>query len=83
MDVYYFSTTIPEILVAFYHLHRGAQASLLARREAAIIPIQIYPNAEADKAKILSENTNKSGIYMWKNLVNEKRYIGSELRSII
>jgi len=31
---------------------------------AAIIPIKIYSNAEADKAKILSENTNKSGIYM-------------------
>ena len=31
---------------------------------AALIPIKIYPNAEADKATILQENKNKSGIYM-------------------
>ena len=34
---------------------------------AAIIPIKSYSNAEAEKDKILSENKNKSGIYMWKN----------------
>jgi hypothetical protein len=33
----------------------------------AIIPIKIYPNIETDKALILSENKNKSGIYMWTN----------------
>ena len=44
---------------------------------AAIIPIKIYSNAEADKALILKENQNKSGIYMWTNLTNGKRYIGS------
>jgi len=43
----------------------------------AFIPIKIYPNAEADKSKILKENTNKSGIYMWKNNNNGKQYIGS------
>jgi len=30
----------------------------------AIIPIKSYSNAEADKAQILSENQNKSAIYM-------------------
>jgi hypothetical protein len=44
---------------------------------AAMVPIKSYSNAEADKAKILKENTNKSGIYMWKNSINGKRYIGS------
>ena len=44
---------------------------------AAIIPIKSYPNAEADKVTILKENKNKSGIYMWKNLINKKKYIGS------
>jgi len=44
---------------------------------ASFIPIQIYFNAEADKAQILKDNKNKSGIYMWKNLVNDKQYIGS------
>ena len=36
-----------------------------------------YNNAEVDKAKILSENQNKAGIYMWKNKINDKCYIGS------
>jgi len=44
---------------------------------AAIIPIKSYSNAEADKAIILKENKNKSGIYMFKNSINGKRYIGS------
>src|SRR5437588_6605821 len=44
---------------------------------AAMVPIKSYSNAEADKAKILKENKNKSGIYIWKNIINDKRYIGS------
>ena len=44
---------------------------------AAIIPIKCYSNAEADKDEILKENKNKSGIYMWKKLNNDKCYIGS------
>jgi len=36
-----------------------------------------YNNADTCKAKILSENKNKSGIYMWTNSINGKRYIGS------
>jgi len=43
----------------------------------AFIPIKIYSNAEQDKSKILSDNKNKSGIYMWKNSKNGKCYIGS------
>jgi hypothetical protein len=44
---------------------------------AAFVPIKIYSNTEADKSKILKENKNKSGIYSWKNLINDKQYIGS------
>jgi len=44
-----------------------------------IIPIKIYSNAEADKSTILSDNRNKTGIYMWKNTINDKRYIGSSV----
>ena len=44
---------------------------------AAIIPIKTYSNTEADKDQILSDNKNKSGIYMWTNLTNDKCYIGS------
>jgi len=44
---------------------------------AAIIPIKSYSNAESEKDQILKENKEKSGIYMWKNWINGKRYIGS------
>jgi len=44
---------------------------------AAIIPIKTYSNAEADKVTILKENKNQSGIYMWTNNINNKKYIGS------
>ena len=46
---------------------------------AAMVPIKIYSNAEADKSKILSDNKDKSGIYMWKNNLNNKKYIGSAI----
>jgi hypothetical protein len=35
----------------------------------------LYPNSDISKAQILSENKNKSGIYMWKNLINGKKNI--------
>jgi len=44
---------------------------------AALIPIKNYSNAKDDKDKIIKENKNKSGIYMWTNNINKKRYIGS------
>jgi hypothetical protein len=40
-------------------------------------PPKFYPNLDTYKAQILSENKSKSGIYCFKNLINEKRYIGS------
>jgi len=38
-----------------------------------------YHNADICKAKILSDNQNKSGIYKWKNKINGKQYIGSSI----
>ena len=29
------------------------------------VPIMIYPNAETDKSKILSDNKGRAVIYMW------------------
>jgi len=46
---------------------------------AAMVPIKIYSNADIDKAKILKENKQKSGIYLWINLINNKQYIGSSI----
>jgi hypothetical protein len=30
-----------------------------------------------EKAQILSENKQKSGIYLWTNLIDGKKYVGS------
>ena len=43
------------------------------------VPVKSYPNSDTYKAQILSENKNKSGIYMFKNSINGKRYIGSSV----
>lgn len=40
-------------------------------------PAKYYPNSDLHKSTILSNNKNKAGIYMWKNLINGKQYIGS------
>jgi group I intron endonuclease len=42
-----------------------------------ISPIKTYNNSNIDKVQILKENKQKSGIYMWTNLINSQRYIGS------
>jgi len=38
---------------------------------------KFYINSDTCKEKILDENKKKSGIYMWTNNINNKRYIGS------
>jgi len=38
---------------------------------------KFYSNSDTCKVQILDENKNKSGIYMWTNNINNKRYIGS------
>jgi hypothetical protein len=43
------------------------------------IPLKIYPNADTDKLSILVENKDKSGVYLWRNLINNKVYIGSSI----
>jgi len=45
--------------------------------EERILSEKCYPNSDACKEKILSDNKNKSGIYKWENKINGKRYIGS------
>jgi group I intron endonuclease len=41
------------------------------------VPVKYYPNSETSKKKIISDNKNKAGIYMFQNSINDKRYIGS------
>jgi group I intron endonuclease len=40
---------------------------------------KVYNNADIEKEQIISNNNGKAGIYMFKNLVNKKRYVGSSV----
>jgi hypothetical protein len=40
-------------------------------------PVKIYQNVTTEKAKILKENTGLAGVYLWTNINNYKRYVGS------
>lgn len=37
----------------------------------------VYNNPKSEKALILKENKGKSGIYLWTNKINGKKYVGS------
>ena len=41
----------------------------------AIAPVVVYSNADLDKLSILKESKNKSGIYLWRNLIDDKFYM--------
>ena len=42
-----------------------------------VVPVKVYANADIQKLEILNENRGKSGIYLFTNLINGKRYVGS------
>jgi len=76
-----------KLLNSAYNFIKNSTASPMSGRKhteqsqhpkvAALIPIKSYSNAKADKKKILKENQNKSGIYMFTNKINGKKYVGS------
>src|SRR5690606_2481886 len=39
--------------------------------------VKEYEDADKQKSEILEENRGKTGIYMWINKINGKRYVGS------
>lgn len=42
-------------------------------------PAIIYSNLESEKSSIYADNRDKSGIYLWRNKINGKTYIGSSV----
>ena len=60
------------LLVIFFSLFYTSDYSL-----CLLVPIKIYENAGASKLKIYSENKGRAGIYLWRNLKDNKKYLGS------
>ena len=46
---------------------------------SSILPIVQYLNVETINTTIILENRGKSGVYLWKNLINGKSYVGSSV----
>ena len=44
-----------------------------------IVPCKLYLNPDKDKTQILKDNKKKSGVYLWQNLSNNKKYVGSSV----
>jgi hypothetical protein len=44
---------------------------------SSTVPIKIYLNADLDKERIILENKNKPGVYLFINLLTENSYVGS------
>lgn len=42
-------------------------------------PAVIYSNLESEKSSIYADNRDKSGIYLWRNKINGKTYVGSSV----
>jgi group I intron endonuclease len=55
-----------------FHLHQKIKKNIIWP-----VPPKFYSNSDTCKVQILLENQNKSGIYMFQNKINDKRYIGS------
>ena len=45
----------------------------------SVVPVKRYSNADTDKPQILKENKGKSGVYLWRNLITGKTYVGSSV----
>lgn len=44
-----------------------------------IVPCKLYLNPDKDKIQILKDNKKRSGVYIWQNLSNDKKYVGSSV----
>lgn len=44
------------------------------------VPVKSYYNITNKKISIINENKNKSGVYRWVNIINNKSYVGSSVK---
>jgi len=69
LSVCHFDSTI---IACFIPLGRRSYST-----KNEINPVIVYSNSDTQKLDILKDNKGKSGIYLWKNEINEKLYVGS------
>lgn len=51
----------------------------ITSRSVTEVSATVYKNAKLNKPQILKDNNGRSGVYLWRNLVNKKIYIGSSV----
>ena len=49
---------------------------------STVVPVKSYINADIDKLRIIQENKGKAGVYLFRNSVNGKTYIGSSINLV-
>lgn len=65
--------------ISFLLLSKAPGSFRCYTSSSLIVPVKIYANADIEKDQIIKDNKDKSGIYKWRCLVNDKMYIGSSV----
>ena len=69
---FWFNNKLKQVQLIKYYCSYEKNAS-------SIVPTITYLNSDLEKDKAIKQNKNKSGIYCWTNVVNNKDYIGSSI----
>jgi len=56
---------------------RAFSTSCVARKNISSTDLVVFSDGDKDKLDILKYIKGKSGIYMWTNKLNSKKYVGS------
>jgi hypothetical protein len=77
----FFIKIIFNLLNYLFGININIQENLeLALMSAPLLtPVFVYHDLVAEKASIYSDNKDKSGIYLWRNKINGKIYVGSSV----
>lgn len=74
-----FDSGIPELLLSLQLLIPNNEQIYSLCSLMSVLPagIKLYENADSQKLAIITENKNKSGVYLWTHKGSSKKYIGS------
>lgn len=74
--LYFYIGCIERNYILNYYYRNSSSSSSTSSFKSALI----FENADLNKLIILEKCKNKSGIYMWTNLINNKKYVGSSVK---